>query len=75
MSKHSHYSIVRRGYEVATEAYYAPTLEIAISVRDNLMNETGRDWRIFENIEDVTESKFWRWIAKRTDALRERLYN
>lgn len=69
----SNYAIVRLGFDVPAEVYYEQTLEDAIYLRDGLIEATERDWRIFENIEDATKSKFWRWVARRVDARRERL--
>lgn len=44
------YVIVRRDFEVPTEAHYAYSLEEAQQRRADLMKETETDWRIFKEV-------------------------
>lgn len=65
----SKYVIVRRDFEVPTEAYYADSLEQAVERRYDLVTETGHDWRIFENAEELIKNRFFRWLTVYTERL------
>lgn len=67
------YIVVSDDYSVDTRAYYAQTLEEAIVTRDKQIANDNHRWKIYENVEEVTKSKFWRRLQSWTDAVRLRL--
>ncbi len=63
------YVIVKQSFMVGTEAVYADTLDEAVAARNQLIFSNavdGRyeDWKIYENVEDMTTSKFWRSVNR-----------
>lgn len=65
----SKYNIVRYGFDAQTEVYCAYSFAEAVKMRDQLAAETGKYWRVFEDVDDLSESRFWSWLYKWYDKL------
>lgn len=60
----SKYNIVRYGFEVETEVYCAQTFLEAVKIRDKLIEDTGKLWRVFEDVDDLSRNRLWLWLYK-----------